>query len=118
MSVKRSETATTELFNGIFGVRPRFSFFCRCNASLLEQCITFGAMRHFWSNASLLEQCIRYTSSSQFNTNKPKKMDFSLRLPEEEGTAITNWAKAATNYLVECEIVATVLGERFHNRAI
>ena len=44
-------------------------------------------------------------------------MDFSLRLTEEEGTAITNWAKAATNYLVECEIVATVLGERFHNRA-
>ena len=44
-------------------------------------------------------------------------MDFALRLTEEEGMAITNWAKAATNYLVECEIVATVLGERFHNRA-
>jgi predicted transcriptional regulator len=48
-------------------------------------------MHHFWSNASFLEQCIRYMSSSQFNTNKPKKMDFALRLTEEEGTAITNW---------------------------
>jgi hypothetical protein len=36
-------------------------------------------------------------SSSQFNTNKPKKIDFALRQTEEEGTAITNWAKAATS---------------------